>query len=131
MPFSTKTTISSISTSENASYAVYTALFLAFIAVSTYRELPCKSISSGKRTLRSPEMLAPARMPVAAGKKMEKTLKKVSFSEKSGGKFSLNNSPEQTLNLNTFHLFGTKSLVLMTHITQFTDSKVELIFPRS
>lgn len=38
-------------------------------------------------TARSPEMLAPARMPVAAGKKMAKTEKKVS-PLKSGIKFS-------------------------------------------
>lgn len=39
-------------------------------------------------TLRSPEMLAPARMPVAAGKKMAKTEKNVSPSRNSGRKFS-------------------------------------------
>lgn len=38
-------------------------------------------------TARSPEMLAPARMPVAAGKKIAKTEKKVS-PLKSGSKFS-------------------------------------------
>lgn len=38
-------------------------------------------------TARSPEMLAPAKMPVAAGKKMEKTEKSVS-PRKSGPKFS-------------------------------------------
>lgn len=38
-------------------------------------------------TARSPEMLAPARIPVAAGKKMAKTEKKVS-SRKSGPMFS-------------------------------------------
>lgn len=40
------------------------------------------------RTARSPEMLAPARMPVAAGKKMAKTEKKVFCSRKSGPMFS-------------------------------------------
>lgn len=34
-------------------------------------------------------MLAPARIPVAAGKKMANTEKKVSPSRKSGGKFSM------------------------------------------
>ena len=40
-------------------------------------------------TVRSPEMLAPARMPVAAGKKMANTEKKVSSSRKSGPMFSI------------------------------------------
>jgi hypothetical protein len=35
-------------------------------------------------------MLAPARIPVAAGKKMANTEKNVSPSRKSGGKFSIN-----------------------------------------
>lgn len=39
-------------------------------------------------TLRSPEILAPARIPVAAGKKMAKTEKNVSPSRKYGRKFS-------------------------------------------
>lgn len=39
-------------------------------------------------TRKSPEMLAPARIPVAAGKKMANTEKKSSFPLKSGGKFS-------------------------------------------
>lgn len=39
-------------------------------------------------TFRSPEMLAPARIPVAAGKKMAKTEKNVSPSRNSGRKFS-------------------------------------------
>lgn len=39
-------------------------------------------------TFKSPEMLAPARIPVAAGKKMANTEKKFSLSRKSGGKFS-------------------------------------------
>ena len=38
-------------------------------------------------TLRSPEMLAPARIPVAAGKKMAKTEKNECPSRKSGAKF--------------------------------------------
>lgn len=46
-------------------------------------------------TFKSPEMLAPARMPVAAGKKMAKTEKKVSPSRKSGGKFSMKIFPEK------------------------------------
>lgn len=40
-------------------------------------------------TARSPEMFAPARMPVAAGKKMANTEKKVSSSLKSGPMFSI------------------------------------------
>lgn len=44
-------------------------------------------IIQGDFTARSPEMLAPARMPVAAGKKMAKTEKNVS-SRKSGPMFS-------------------------------------------
>lgn len=39
-------------------------------------------------TFRSPEMFAPARIPVAAGKKMAKTEKNVSPSRKLGEKFS-------------------------------------------
>lgn len=42
---------------------------------------------NSKTTFRSPEMLAPARMPVAAGKNMENTEKNVS-SRKLGVKFS-------------------------------------------
>lgn len=41
-----------------------------------------------KLTARSPEMLAPARIPVAAGKKMANTEKNVSSSLKSGPRFS-------------------------------------------
>lgn len=41
-----------------------------------------------KPTVRSPEMLAPARIPVAAGKKMANTEKNVSPSLNSGPKFS-------------------------------------------
>lgn len=44
-------------------------------------------IIQGDFTARSPEMLAPARMPVAAGKKMAKTEKNV-CSRKSGPMFS-------------------------------------------
>lgn len=40
-------------------------------------------------TFKSPEMLAPARIPVAAGKKMENTEKKLSAPRKSGVKFSI------------------------------------------
>lgn len=40
-------------------------------------------------TDRSPEILAPAKMPVAAGKKMAKTEKNVSSSLKSGPMFSI------------------------------------------
>ena len=39
-------------------------------------------------TVRSPEMLAPAKIPVAAGKKMANTEKKLSSSLKSGPTFS-------------------------------------------
>ena len=39
-------------------------------------------------TVRSPEMLAPAKIPVAAGKKIANTEKKDSSSLKSGPKFS-------------------------------------------
>lgn len=42
-----------------------------------------------KLTDRSPEILAPANMPVAAGKKMAKTEKNVSSSLKSGPMFSI------------------------------------------
>lgn len=41
-----------------------------------------------KLTVRSPEMLAPARIPVAAGKKMANTEKNDSSSLKSGPRFS-------------------------------------------
>ena len=51
-------------------------------------------------TLRSPEMLAPARIPVAAGKKTAKTVKKLcsvpSNLRKSGRKFPANVSPTTT-----------------------------------
>ncbi len=40
-------------------------------------------------TARSPDILAPARIPVAAGKKMAKTEKKDSSSLKSGPMFSI------------------------------------------
>lgn len=43
-----------------------------------------------KLTRKSPEMLAPARIPVAAGKKMANTEKKVSPSLNAGRKFSEN-----------------------------------------
>lgn len=46
-----------------------------------------------KLTLRSPEILAPAKIPVAAGKKMENT-EKNSSPLKSGRKFSLKVSAE-------------------------------------
>lgn len=45
--------------------------------------------------MRSPEMLAPAKMPVAAGKKMANTEKKVSSSLKSGPIFSNRMEAEQ------------------------------------
>lgn len=51
-----------------------------------WQQLP-HFVYSFRLTARSPEMLAPARMPVAAGKKMAKTEKKVS-PRKSGTKFS-------------------------------------------
>lgn len=43
-----------------------------------------------RHTSKSPEMLAPARIPVAAGKKMAKTEKKPSPFVKRGPKFSAN-----------------------------------------
>ena len=46
-------------------------------------------MQKAKPTVRSPEMLAPARIPVAAGKKMANAEKKVSSSLKSGPKFSM------------------------------------------
>jgi len=42
-----------------------------------------------KITRKSPEMLAPARIPVAAGKKIENTEKKLSPFRKAGVKFSM------------------------------------------
>lgn len=48
------------------------------------RPFDCK----GKVTRKSPEMLAPAKIPVAAGKNMENTEKNDSPFLKSGGKFS-------------------------------------------
>lgn len=44
----------------------------------------------GQITRKSPEMLAPARIPVAAGKKIAKTVKNVSPSRKSGAKLAMN-----------------------------------------
>ena len=44
-------------------------------------------VRSSECTWRSPEMFAPARIPVAAGKNMEKTEKKPFPSRKSGFKF--------------------------------------------
>lgn len=46
-------------------------------------------------TFKSPEILAPARIPVAAGKNIENTEKKSWPSRKSGCKFSANTSPVQ------------------------------------
>ena len=43
-------------------------------------------------TFRSPDMLAPARMPVAAGKNMENTEKKLFPSVNAGLRFSINTS---------------------------------------
>lgn len=59
---------------------------------------------NGELTVRSPEMLAPARIPVAAGKKMANTEKKVSSSLKSGPRFSkkMAAAEENTLHLITF-----------------------------
>lgn len=51
-------------------------------------------INDCRLTARSPEMLAPARMPVAAGKKMAKTEKNVS-PRKSGPMFSHIIEPEK------------------------------------
>lgn len=50
----------------------------------------------GQLTARSPEMLAPARIPVAAGKKMAKTEKNVS-PRKSGPMFSHKMEPEMKM----------------------------------
>lgn len=47
----------------------------------------CK-LQKVKLTVRSPEIFAPARIPVAAGKKMANTEKNVSSSLKSGPRFS-------------------------------------------
>jgi hypothetical protein len=44
-------------------------------------------------SFRSPDMFAPARMPVAAGKKMANTEKNVSFVN-CGPQFSLNSDPK-------------------------------------
>lgn len=51
-------------------------------------------------------MLAPARIPVAAGKKMEKTEKKSSPARKSGVKFSIKILPlkKKHKSLRMFHL---------------------------
>ena len=43
-------------------------------------------------SFKSPEMFDPARIPVAAGKNIEKTVKKFSLSEKSDHKFSARKS---------------------------------------
>ena len=47
-------------------------------------------------TFKSPEMLAPANIPVAAGKKMANTEKKLLLSLNDGPKFSLKSSPTNT-----------------------------------
>lgn len=49
-----------------------------------------KQINNKLLTARSPEIFAPARMPVAAGKNIANTEKKVSSPRKSGPKFSEN-----------------------------------------
>lgn len=46
------------------------------------------NLQNVKLTVRSPDIFAPARIPVAAGKKMAKTEKNVSSSLKSGPRFS-------------------------------------------
>lgn len=56
-----------------------------FICTAFTQRPLCKNV-----TFKSPEMLAPARIPVAAGKKMANTEKNVWPSRKSGGKFSMN-----------------------------------------
>ena len=52
-------------------------------------------------TFKSPEMLAPAKIPVAAGKKTEKTVKKVS-PWKLGAKFSTNVVAMRNMKFNSF-----------------------------
>ncbi|CAN8004674.1 unnamed protein product, partial [Ixodes hexagonus] len=64
----------------------------AMTAKATYEMVVIKmarSVPRGMAFWGSPEMFAPARIPVAAGKKMEKTLKKVSPSLNPGRKFSM------------------------------------------
>lgn len=69
-----------------------------------------------KSTFRSPEMLAPARMPVAAGKNMENTEKNDSPLPKLGVKFSKKILPlkkkDKTTSLRIFSLFTFWNLTL-------------------
>ena len=53
-------------------------------------------------TARSPDMLAPARIPVAAGKKMENTEKNDSPSRKSGPQLSLKTLPVNVQNIKKY-----------------------------
>lgn len=64
--------------------------------------------STAQHTMRSPEMFAPAKMPVAAGKKMANTEKKVSSSLKSGPMFSnrMEAEGEEKNNLRSKFHFG-------------------------
>lgn len=55
-----------------------------------YTQVVMKNIFNSLLTARSPEIFAPASMPVAAGKKIANTEKKVSSCRKSGPKFSMN-----------------------------------------
>lgn len=68
------------------------------VAVAAYSSLSCPTAPLPSRTAKqrkqhtskSPEILAPARIPVAAGKKIAKTEKKPSPFVKLGPKFSAN-----------------------------------------
>lgn len=68
-------------------------------------------VMDSESTFRSPEMLAPARMPVAAGKNMENTEKNDSPLRKSGVKFS-----KKILPLKKKHK---KSLKMFFHLSPF------------
>ena len=54
-----------------------------------------RSFAKKVHTFKSPDILAPARIPVAAGKNMENTEKKLLPSRNDGPKFSVNTEPEK------------------------------------
>jgi hypothetical protein len=58
-----------------------------------------KSLFEKKPTFRSPEILAPAKIPVAAGKNTAKTEKKLSPSLNCGVKLSKNTEPRRKIKL--------------------------------
>jgi len=70
-------------------------------------------VKKKRLTLRSPDMLAPAKMPVAAGKKIENTEKKLcsvpSLKRYAEPKFSTNTEPGERITIKYQVLHGTNN----------------------